>query len=133
MLEGMTSAAILGSTLARRVAGELRLLPERKDRTAERVQKWRTSNQSWTRIYKMFRRARVQITKAAAAEFAEKWLARIAAIGDACSFCGRKCEPATVHFWRDPVGDALDPEAYWPACEKCAGRKRAEVRWKKAA
>jgi hypothetical protein len=133
MLEGMTNAAILESTLARRVAGERRLLPKRMDRTAERIQKWRTANQPWTRIYKMLRRAGVQITKATAAAFMEKWTVRIGTIGSACSFCGRKCEPDTVQFWRDPAGDPLEPEAYWPACARCAARKRAEVRWKKAA
>jgi hypothetical protein len=133
MLEGMTQAAILGSKLARRVASGLNLLPKRKERTAERIQKWRTANKRWTRVYKMLLRVGVEITKSRAAEFTERWLAKVEAVGNGCSFCGAACEPDTMQFWRDPNGDPLDPQTYWPACSVCAARKRAEVRWKKAA
>jgi hypothetical protein len=134
MLNGMTQDEILKSKLARRVASGLQLLPSRHDRTAERVQKWRAGNKFWIRTYKMLRRAGVvEITKAAAAEFTEKWLTRIESIGSGCSFCGAECEPGSVQFWRDPAGNPLDPLSYWPVCGgTCAGRKRAEVRWKAA-
>ena len=133
MLEGMSTTEIMGTTLARRVASGLRLLPSWGERTAAREQKWRSDNKLWTRIYKMLHRAGVKPTKATAAEFTKKWTARIEAIGSACSFCGQECEPDAVQFWRDPTGDPLNPEAYWPACARCAARKRAEVRWQKAA
>jgi hypothetical protein len=133
MLNGMSQDQILKSKLARRVASGLHLLPKRKERTSGRVQKWRAGNRLWTRVYKMLRRAGVEITKSAAAVFTDKWLTKIGAIGSACSFCGTACEQDTVQFWRDPNGDPLEPQSYWPACCGCAARKRAEVRWKKAA
>jgi hypothetical protein len=66
MLQGMTPAEIMESKLARRVASELHLLPKRKERRAERLKKWRRGNRLWTRIYKMLRRAGLEITKAGA-------------------------------------------------------------------
>ncbi len=105
----------------------------KRKRTAERLKDWRDKNKVWARIDKMLRRAGVEVTKAAAVQFTEKWIAKVEAIGDTCSFCVCPCDPETFQFWRDPAGDPLDPRSYWPVCAGCAGRKRAEVRWKKAA
>ena len=69
----------------------------------------------------MLRRAGVEITKAGAAEFTGRWLAKVEDVGSGCSFCGAECEPDTVQFRRDPAGDPLDPQTYWPACPGCGG------------
>src|SRR6267378_3019588 len=131
MLDGMSEPEIMESKLAHRVAAERHFLPDRTEQTAERAKTWRAGNMLWARMSKVLRRAGVKLTKDAASEFMEKWIVKIVALGDSCSFCPHPCTPDTVQFWRDPAGDPLDPQSYWPVCRGCAGRKRAEVRWKK--